>query len=191
MKQSVKFILLAVALVVLILLAVFGYNYLTSSYEAPEQTVNDSQSATEQINAATDFTVIDMDGNAVKLSDSFGKPIIVNFWATWCGPCESELPAFNEAYNEYGEDIIFLMVNLTDGYRDTVDNVKEYVSENEYGFPVYFDTEYNGSDAYKVSSIPLTILIDKNGNMHKSHVGAMDKATLEGYIKDLLGGGNE
>lgn len=191
MKKSVKFILLAVALVVLILLAVFGYKYLTDRYDAPDQTGNNTESVTEQTTTATDFVVTDMDGNAVKLSDYFGKPIIINFWATWCGPCKSELPAFDDAYKEYGEDITFLMVNLTDGRRDTVDSVKEFVSENEYSFPVYFDTEFDGSNAYKVSSIPLTVLIDKNGNLYGSHLGAMSESTLGEYINDLIGGGNE
>lgn len=191
MKKSVKFILLAVVLVVLILLAVFGYKYLTDRYEAPDQTGNNTESVTEQTTTATDFVVTDMGGNAVKLSDYFGKPIIINFWATWCGPCKSELPAFDDAYKEYGEDITFLMVNLTDGRRDTVDSVKEFVSENEYSFPVYFDTEFDGSNAYKVSSIPLTVIIDKNGNLYGSHLGAMSESTLGEYINDLIGGGNE
>ena len=127
----------------------------------------------------------------VRMQAFQGKPLLLNFWATWCGPCKSELPAFDKAYKEYGEEIAFLMVNLTDGSRDTVDSVKAFVNENEYSFPVYFDTEYEGSNAYKVTSIPLTILIDKNGNVYQSHVGAMNESRLNGYIEDLMDGGEE
>lgn len=191
MKQSVKFIILAAALVVLIFISVFGYNYLTDRYDAPEQNDSDNKSAAEQANTAIDFTVTDTEGNAVKLSGYFGKPIIINFWATWCEPCKSELPAFDKAYKEYGGDITFLMVNLTDGYRDSVDSVKEFVRENKYGFPVYFDMEYDASNAYKISSIPLTVLIDKKGNMYKSHIGAMNESKLNEYINALLESGGE
>ncbi len=186
MKQSVKFIILAVILVAMILLAVLGYNYLTDRYDAPKPTDKAGDPSAEQSNTAVDFTVTDMEGNTVKLSDFFGKPIIVNFWATWCGPCKLELPAFNEAYAKYGSDIAFLMVNLTDGYRDTVEDVRDFVSDNGYTFPVFFDTEYSGAYAYSVSSIPLTVVIDKNGNVYQSHIGAMDESTLEGYIASLL-----
>ena len=88
--------------------------------------------------AAVDFTVTDREGNTVKLSEFFGKPIIINFWATWCGPCKSELPVFDEAYRKYGEGVTFLMVNLTDGYRDTVEAVKAFIEDNDYTFPRIF-----------------------------------------------------
>lgn len=186
MKQRIKFVILAIILVVMILLALFGYDYLTDKYHAPKPMNKDSILSEGQTNMAADFTVTDMEGNTVKLSDSFGKPIIINFWATWCGPCKSELPAFDAAYTEYGDDITFFMVNLTDGYRDTVQSVKDFISDNGYKFPVYFDTEYSGAEAYRVSSIPFTVVIAKNGNVYRSHIGAMDASILNGYITELL-----
>ena len=91
---------------------------------------------------ANDFTVINNEGESVSLSDFFGKPIIVNFWASWCGPCKMELPEFEKAYKTYGEEIEFLMVNLTDEYGETVESVKKFTKDNKYNFPLYFDTEY-------------------------------------------------
>lgn len=184
MRQSVKLIILTVILVMMILLAVFGYHYLTERYDIPNPT--DIGSASPETPAAVDFTVTDREGNTVKLSEFFGKPIIINFWATWCGPCKSELPVFDEAYKKYGEDVTFLMVNLTDGYRDTVEAVKAFIEDTGYTFPVYFDTEYSGAYAYRVSSIPLTVLIDAKGYVYQSHVGAMNKSILEGYITGIL-----
>ncbi len=135
---------------------------------------------------APDFAVMDKDGNLVKLSDFLGKPIVLNFWATWCPPCKAELPDFDEAATAYGEDVVFLMVNLTDGSRDTVTSVKEFVSTNGYTFPVYFDTQYSAASAYQVFSIPTTYLINTEGVIVGSKVGMMSAAELEGWIQILL-----
>ncbi len=145
--------------------------------------------ATEDIkkNTAPDFTVLDKDGNTVRLSEKFGKPIVINFWATWCPPCKQELPDFDKLCKEYGDRIVFMMVNLTDGYRDTVDGTKRFVSGKGYTFPVYFDTKDNAASAYNVSSIPQTTFIDAKGNIYTTRIGAMNEATLRIYLNALLG----
>ena len=81
-----------------------------------------------------------------------------------------------------------MMVNLTDGYRDTIDGTKRFVSKNGYTFPLYFDTEYSGAVAYNVSSIPQTIFIDANGNVYATRIGAMNEAVLRSYINAMLRG---
>ena len=139
-------------------------------------------------NTAPDFTVLDANGKKIRLSDNFGKPIVINFWATWCPPCKRELPDFDKLCMEYGDKVVFMMVNLTDGRRDTVDGTKNFVSKNGYTFPVYFDTENNGAAAYNVSSIPQTTFIDANGNVYTTRIGAMNEAALRSYIAALLGG---
>ena len=138
-------------------------------------------------NTAPDFTVLDKDGNTVRLSDKFGKPVVINFWATWCPPCKQELPDFDKLCKEYGDRIVFMMVNLTDGYRDTVDGTKRFVSGKGYTFPVYFDTKDNAASAYNVSSIPQTTFIDAKGNIYTTRIGAMNEATLRIYLNALLG----
>ena len=145
--------------------------------------------ATEDIkkNTAPDFTVLDKDGNTVRLSEKFGKPIVINFWATWCPPCKQELPDFDKLCKEYGDRVVFMMVNLTDGYRDTVDDTKRFVSGKGYTFPVYFDTKDNAASAYNVSSIPQTTFIDAKGNIYTTRIGAMNEATLRIYLNALLG----
>ena len=205
MKKGDKFILLALGFVALMIVAVIGYRFLSESY-APQGTVpsqitdsgnagtdssvqyQDADTTTDDIEPtiAPDFTVLDMDGNEVNLSDYFGKPIIINFWATWCGPCKSELPAFDNMYAEYGDDIEFIMLNLTDGSRDTVDNVKQFVSDNGYSFPVYFDTTLEAANTYGAYSIPTTFLIDNEGIPVHSQMGAMSEEQLEQLINALL-----
>lgn len=208
--KNTKYIALAAVLVLVIAGAAIGYRVLTAEYEAPDiavtqateevtsaaaQTTADASaqpaqtSLSEQgVNTATapDFTVVDVDGNVVNLSDCFGKPVVINFWATWCSPCRSELPAFDKLYDAYGSEVTFLMVNLTDGSRDTIDSVKQFVSSSGYGFPVYFDTDENAAYEYSVYSIPLTVFIDRDGNVTGSHTGMMSEEKLTEYINKLM-----
>lgn len=135
---------------------------------------------------AIDFTVYTRDETAINLSDFYGKPIVVNFWATWCGPCKSELPAFENLYNKYSNDITFMMVNLTDGAQETVDGVTSFINQNNYTFPVYFDTAMDAAMTYSVYSIPATLFIDADGNIVASHLGAMSEDILQSYIDTIL-----
>lgn len=116
-------------------------------------------------NAAPDFTFYDIDGNPHTLSEFEGKPVILNFWASWCGPCKSEMPDIEAAYQEYGDEIQFLLVNLTDGINETVEIASGYIAEQGYTFPVYYDIDPEGvnplvgAEVYKVSSIPITYFL--------------------------------
>ena len=92
------------------------------------------------LEAAVDFTLKDRFGVEHKLSDFYGKPIIINFWATWCPPCQAELPYFNEAYTRYQDHIQFLMVDLGDGSSSSDSNTIQFVDENGYSFPLFFDS---------------------------------------------------
>ena len=138
--------------------------------------------------AAANFTVEDKDGNFVSLSDNKGKPVIVNFWATWCPPCRSELVYFNSAFQKYGDDVVFMMVNMTDGVRDTRDGVRQFIAENGYTFPVYYDVTQSAAQAYDVSPIPMTLFIDADGNEFERRLGALNETLLEQYITALTGG---
>lgn len=132
----------------------------------------------KKVPLAPDFTVEDIDGNKYKLSDFRGKPVIINFWASWCGPCKKEMPDFEELYKEYGSEINFLMVNMTDGKRETKKKAFEHINSEGYTFPVYFDTRLEAAYAYGVSSIPATYFIDSEGYPVIYGVGALNKATL-------------
>lgn len=142
---------------------------------------------TEQAKAAApDFTVCDKDGNEVHLSDYIGKPVVLNFWASWCGPCKMELPDFQEKYLEHGEEVQFLMINLTDGTRETMDGAAAFVSEQGYTFPVFYDTKSSASAAYGTYSIPVTYFIDSEGYAVGRAVGAIDGETLQRGIAMIM-----
>lgn len=131
MNNKTKTIVLLVAFALLIGLAVLGYNILGEKVSPPSGIINNSHGESDVGSAAPeeekpkekikapDFTVVDAKGDSVNLSDLLGKPIVLNFWASWCPPCKSEMPDFNEVYKEVGEDITFMMVDLVDGQRET------------------------------------------------------------------------
>ena len=145
----------------------------------PAETTTVPQETTEAARTpAPDFTVYDGDGNPVKLSDFLGKPVVLNFWASWCGPCKNEMPEFDEVWQEYGGEVAFVMVNLTDGSYETLDTAKEFLAGAGYGFPMYFDTGSEGANAYGISSIPTTYLIDAEGYVVAYATGSIDKDTL-------------
>ena len=125
-----------------------------------------------------DFTVMDASGKEVKLSDFRGKPTVVNFWASWCGPCKSEMPDFDAVYQEMGDDIHFLMVNMTDGGQETLAGAQKFIADSGYTFPVYYDTQYSAAIAYGVSSLPTTYFFDAEGYGVAYAFGAINKDAL-------------
>ncbi|MBQ8856990.1 MAG: TlpA family protein disulfide reductase [Lachnospiraceae bacterium] len=145
--------------------------------ESAEETAEES--AEEELMLAPDFTVYDADGNAVNLSDFIGKPTVVNFWASWCGPCQMEMPDFDKKYKELGEEIHFLMVNMTDGSQETLETAKAFVEKSGYSFPVYYDTDIDAAMTYGVSSIPSTFFIDAEGHAVAWAQGMIDAETLQ------------
>ncbi len=174
-KKTKNTILIGVVLLLVLVLGAYFYGKLSSRMGA-----NNMQTAStpQNVQTMTDFTVYDKDGNAVNLSDYFGKPIVLNFWASWCGPCKSEMPEFNEAWEELGGEVQFLMVNVTDGNRETVDSAKAYVEEKGFTFPVFYDITLQAAMTNQAYSLPTTIFIDANGVGVAKATGAIDKATL-------------
>lgn len=150
--------------------------------EKQEETQPETTEPTEpQTVAAPDFTVLDWDGNEVKFSDYLGKPIVLNFWAHWCGPCQMEMPEFNAAYERLGGEVTFLMVH--EGA--AVDDGKDKVTEGGYTFPVVFDVDSSAGNLYGITAFPTTFFIDQEGNLQAYYMGAMDANLLQQGI-DLI-----
>lgn len=151
-----------------------------------EQTTAAAEESSEALSEAPDFTVQDADGTAHKLSEYKGKPVVLNFWASWCGPCRMEMPEFDEVYKARGEEVHFLMVNMTDGNRETVKTASEFVSKQGYSLPILYDTAHDAAQTYGVFSIPCTYFIDADGMLTAQARGAINKETLERGIDMIV-----
>ena len=178
--KILKLLILILAIAVVIVGAYVLYNALQDQVQldalATQPTATEDSGQNE---AAPDFTVYDRDGAEYKLSDFKGKPVVLNFWASWCGPCKSEMPDFEEAYKKYGEEIHFLMVNLTDGSQETVESASKYVDSQGYTFPVYYDSALSAAMTYGVNAVPITYFIDADGNLVAHGQGALTAESLQ------------
>ena len=184
MDKKKNLIIIALAFVLLIAGASVLYNRLGQNL-APEQLAVAETTPTEETGTepakipAPDVTVYDKAGNPVKLSDYFGKPIVMNFWASWCGPCKMEMPDFNEKSQELEGKVQFLMINMTDGDIETVETASGFIAEQGYTFPVFFDTTSEAAYVYGAYSLPTTFFIDADGNAVAQATGAIGADTLQ------------
>lgn len=122
----------------------------------------------EDVNTAPDFTVELNDGSQFTLSAAKGKVVLINIWATWCGPCCAEMPAFQRLYEEYGDQLQIVAVN----YAEKKSNVDQFIADNGYTFPFAYDEEAGVMELYPSEGIPYTILIDQEGRVFKTFLGA-------------------
>ncbi len=131
-----------------------------------------------------DFTAVLADGSTFTLSDHEGSVILLNFWATWCGPCVGEMPAFPRLVEKYGDDLTLIAVNLG----EDEETVKGFLEDRGYDFPVALDPEEAVGALYPTDGIPYTVLIGRDGKVASIHLGA-DRADVmfEFYCGEIDG----
>lgn len=133
-----------------------------------------------------DFTLESSGGEKVSLSDYEGKIVVLNFWASWCPPCKAEMPDFQKLYEdiEDSEDTVLFMLNQTDGQRETTKDADKYVEDENFTFPVLYDTGEVGYKIFGITSIPTTVVIDKEGRLSDYVMGTTEYDVVAGMIEE-------
>ncbi len=171
----------------------------TSSSQSQSQT-SDSSTAEDEWDYSLNFTLYDQYGNTHSLEDYKGKVVFLNFFATWCGPCNMEMPDIQKLYEEYGyneKDVVFLGVAMPKSEQNpnnadvSQDEIKAFLEERGYTFPVVFDTTGKVSESYWVDAFPTTYLIDKEGEIFGYVSGMLSEENMRSAIEQTITGERE
>ena len=172
----------ASALALLIVPLILHTERLESKSKASE-TASAAPKKSEGTAANLDLTFKDMNGTAVRLADYKGKVILLNVWATWCGPCELEIPELVEAYSKYKDKgVVVLGISLD----DPAETLREYAPKKQMNYPLLlwddaFDEAYG-----PIVGVPITFFIGRDGTISRRHFGPVTKERIEQEIKALL-----
>ena len=193
MESNKRGTLVAAALLVAVLVCGgLGYRMLAARVE-PEPAPLEQTEATEDADEAPlladhDATVYTVDGEAVTLTQiADGRPLVINFWATWCPYCVEELPDFQEIVADYSGRVSFAFVDVTDGSRETVELAAAFLEENGFSdLPAYYDTDLAASIEYGASSLPTTVVVNGDGEITAISAGMIDPILLRGALDQMV-----
>ena len=161
------------------LLAVFGFgrNLLQARLDAGQFQVRGP--AVDK--PVLDFNLAALSGEQLSTGDLRGHPILINFWATWCGPCQVEMPYIEEAYEKFSPDLVVLAVNAD----EPADKVQAFVSDLGLKFNILLDTGSKVQELYRVTAFPTTYLVDRDGVVRVQHIGTLSRSQLFSYLQQV------
>ncbi|GAA4702307.1 TlpA family protein disulfide reductase [Brevibacillus fulvus] len=167
-----------------LLLFVVGLTCLTM-YRPEVLDVFSRQSAVLEIgNRAPEFALTGLDQNTYQLAGPRDKPLVLNFWASWCGPCQGEAPHLRELYLQHKQDLDFYAINVTSD--DHLADAKKFVEQFKLPFPIPLDEQGEVAKLYQVRAYPTTFLIDRQGKIHQRIIGMIDPQTFEKELQELI-----
>lgn len=172
------------------------------SHVATSSTIEESEPMEEESKGSIDITsnnqpktdwegpssiYLNTDGDEIDLSENYGKGTLINIWASWCEPCKVEMPYFEEAYQTYGDDINFLMINATESKpTETQEAALTFADEMDLSMPIYFDTEMSNQYLFGATILPLTVILDAEGHVEEIVRGQVSPAKLTQLIEQIL-----
>lgn len=185
-----KAVVWLVALVAIVAIAGGAYALVSQGISpatgAGQGAATEGSSASSANAVAPDVSVFDGSNASLKLSEiAQGKPMVVNFWATWCPYCIDEMADYQALYEKYGDRVAFVMLNAADSLTEPA-AARTYVQENGFTFPIYFDTAHEGVTNYRVNGLPTTVVIAADGTLVQNAPGRIDAAKLDAQLASLL-----
>lgn len=165
------------------LLLLFIVQLVSTQQEKPKEAVNEPANEASRTMQATDFRLPTVDGN-MSLHDQHGKVVILNFWASWCAPCQQEMPHFQAFYEAHQEDVEILAVNYTK--KDDREKAIQFARAYGLTFPILFDETGEVSTMYGAFTIPTTYILNRDGEVVHQFTGPLDEEMLQTYVGELL-----
>lgn len=132
-------------------------------------------------NRAPDFELQTLSGSTIRLSGLQGKVVILNFWATWCAPCQQEMPLLQARADQYQSSLVILGIN----YDEPANLVQDFVTKLDITFPILLDPGSKIQNLYRVRGYPTSVIIDKSGVIRIVHIGELSSTMLDNYLKKL------
>ena len=179
-----------IVLVVVLIVGAAAYRAFAGS-QAPSQSAAPQDAAADSASdvvtlAEFDCTVYTAKQEPMMLSTiADGKPLVINFWATWCPHCIDEMPDFQKLYEAYGDRIAFCMLDAVGTRDESLTKGASYVREEGFTFPVYYDMDGDGVKTYQVTGFPSTVVYDSNGQMVKYYVGRVNRQDVDSLLATL------
>jgi len=178
-KDSLTSFVVAIWIIVgLLIIIVVGFLFYNNSLQ--NASVGDSMQV-EVDEEAPDFTIQDLQGNPVTLSELRGKVVILNFWATWCGPCVEEMPMLTR-YQAQHPEIVLVGINEEEG----ADKVQDFLDQNAFNYMMLLDLHTDVAKKYRIMTLPTTIIIDEYGFQRFQHIGIITEKQLDAYLEGLI-----
>jgi thiol-disulfide isomerase/thioredoxin len=166
----------------LVLFFLFAFSGCTDS-RGKKETSKEESSVSPALAEAQGFSIVTFDGKTFTLSEKKGSPVVINFWASWCGPCIIEAPVLQRAYNEFkAKGVLFIGIAV----QDTEEGARAFVKEFGYTFPNGQDSTGGIMKAYNVFGVPKTVIIDRVGRISYTHAGIISEGILHTRIKEVL-----
>jgi thiol-disulfide isomerase/thioredoxin len=191
MKKNIIIILSSLVVIVLVAIGIISFkdsssknaditSNATSLPESSPSSSSDSKGGS--LKMAADFTLTDLNGKQVTLSELKGKNVFLNFFTTWCGPCKEELPSIQKIEKEYKDkDLLVYLVNLG----EDENTVKDFLKKNNYTFNVLMDINSDAGNLYRTTEIPTSFFINKEGAIAATHTGKMTYEQVKDYVDKL------
>lgn len=174
--------------IIIVLIAAVGYVIIDNLPTKVSENDNKSEQNDQGLEAvrqmqATNFELPLLNGGKMALEDTRGQVTILNFWASWCGPCKDEAPHLQTFYEAHKDDVQFLAVNVTS--RDEIKNIEKFVKQFELTFPVLLDESGEVSTMYGAFTIPTTVFLNKDGEIVQEIAGPLNEELLEQIIASI------
>ncbi len=151
-----------------------------------EEPKADVQAQEDQAPVMPNLPLTRLDGTMTNFHDvRDGKPAVINYFASWCPPCKQELPHFQKAFDEYGDQISFIFLDALDGQRETLKTINAFIRDFPFTGPVYYD-QNEFAMTFQTNSLPTTVFIDKEGRVVKGYLGLVPEEVLYSDIQELL-----